>query len=48
MLVDAKNVAQKLCWKSPIKIINSPTKLLVKGKLILAIEKIKNTIANNG
>ena len=29
---------------NPIKIKNSPTKLLVKGKLIFAKLKIKNTI----
>ena len=38
ILVAAKKVAQKLWRKSPTKILNSPTKLLVSGKLILARE----------
>jgi len=41
-------VLQKFCIKSPIRIKNSPTKLLVSGKLIFANEKIKNVIDNNG
>jgi hypothetical protein len=34
--------------KEPNKIKNSPTKLLVPGKLILAIVKVKKIIAYTG
>jgi hypothetical protein len=37
-----------LYWKTPIKIKNSPIKLLVKGKLIFAKEKIRKRIAKIG
>jgi hypothetical protein len=48
MLVDAKKVPQKLCLKKPIKIKNSPTKLLVNGKLMLAKENTKKKKPSHG
>ena len=48
MLVEANKVAQKFVLNNPVKIKNSPTKLLVSGKLIFAKKKIKNTKESNG
>jgi len=48
ILVAAKTVAQKVCRNSPTKMKNSPTKLLVSGKLIFARENARNTMVNTG
>ncbi len=48
LLKAAKKVAQKCSRKSPRKIRNSPTKLLVSGKLIFARENRRKTLVNRG
>ncbi len=48
LLNPAKKVAQKCSRKSPRKIRNSPTKLLVSGKLMFAREKRRNTLVKRG
>jgi len=48
ILIPAKKVAQKLIRNNPTRIKNSPTKLLVNGKLIFAKENIKKITVNLG
>jgi hypothetical protein len=48
LLNAAKKVDQKLWRNRPAKIRNSPTKLLVSGKLILASENIRKTLVKSG
>jgi hypothetical protein len=48
MLVEEKKLNQKFLKKIPMRRRNSPTKLLVSGKLIFAKEKIRNKKAKIG